>query len=59
MAGQNPIVKIFSCSQSIDLASKIAEHYGLDLGMLIFLTTAMVNINRLSKNQLEERDYSS
>ena len=26
MAGQNPIVKIFSCSQSIDLASKIAKN---------------------------------
>ena len=36
MAGQNPIVKIFSCSQSIDLASKIAKHYGLDLGNVDF-----------------------
>ena len=36
MASQSPIVKIFACSQSIDLASKIANHYGVSLGNVDF-----------------------
>ncbi len=33
---KGPTVKIFSCSQSIKLSSKIAEHFGSSLGKIIF-----------------------
>ena len=36
MAIQSPIAKIFSCTQSTDLASKIADGYGTSLGKVNF-----------------------
>ena len=36
MAIQSPIAKIFSCTQSTDLASKIADVYGTSLGKVNF-----------------------
>ena len=33
---KGPTVKIFSCSQSKELSSKIAEHFGSSLGKIIF-----------------------
>ena len=36
MAIQSPIAKIFSCTQSTELASKIAEGYGTSLGKVNF-----------------------
>ena len=36
MAIQSPIAKIFSCTQSIDLASNIASVYGTSLGKVNF-----------------------
>ena len=36
MAIQSPIAKIFSCTQSTDLASKIASGYGTSLGKVNF-----------------------
>ena len=31
-----PAVKIFACTQSTELASKIAQEYGIELGKIIF-----------------------
>ena len=36
MANQEPIAKIFSCSQSIELSKKIAKHFGTELGNVNF-----------------------
>ncbi len=36
MSTQGPIVKIFSCTQSIDLSKKIAKHFGTELGKVNF-----------------------
>ena len=36
MSAQEPIAKIFSCTQSIELSKKIAEHYGAKLGHVNF-----------------------
>ena len=36
MTSQEPIAKIFSCSQSIKLSQKIAKHYGAELGNVNF-----------------------
>ena len=36
MANQEPIVKIFSCTQSIELSKKIAKHFGTELGNVNF-----------------------
>ena len=36
MASQEPIAKIFSCTQSHELSKKIAEHYGAKLGNVNF-----------------------
>jgi ribose-phosphate pyrophosphokinase len=32
MSNYEPEAKIFSCSQSLELAEKIAKHYGVELG---------------------------
>ena len=36
MANQEPIAKIFSCTQSIELSKKIAKHFGTELGNVNF-----------------------
>ena len=36
MANQEPIAKIFSCTQSIGLSKKIAKHFGTELGNVNF-----------------------
>lgn len=36
MSHLEPEAKIFACSQSVDLASQIAEHYGVPLGKVTF-----------------------
>ena len=36
MANQEPIAKIFSCTQSIELSKKIAKHFGAELGNVNF-----------------------
>ena len=36
MSSQEPIAKIFSCTQSIELSKKIAEYYGVKLGNVNF-----------------------
>ena len=36
MASQEPIAKIFSCTQSLELSEKIAKHYGAKLGNVNF-----------------------
>ena len=36
MSSQEPIAKIFSCTQSIELSKRIAEHYGAKLGSVNF-----------------------
>ena len=36
MANQDPIAKIFSCTQSIELSKKIAKHFGAELGNVNF-----------------------
>jgi len=36
MASQEPIAKIFTCTQSHELSKKIAEHYGAKLGNVNF-----------------------
>ena len=36
MSSQEPIAKIFSCTQSIELSKRIAEHYGVKLGSVNF-----------------------
>ncbi len=36
MTNQEPIAKIFSCSQSIELSKKIAKHFGSELGNVNF-----------------------
>ena len=36
MSTQEPIAKIFSCTQSIELSKKIAKEYGTELGKVNF-----------------------
>jgi len=36
MTAQEPLVKIFSCTQSIDLSKKIAKKFGIELGNVNF-----------------------
>ena len=36
MSSQEPVAKIFSCTQSIELSKKIAEHFGAKLGNVNF-----------------------
>ena len=36
MASQEPIAKIFTCTQSHELSEKIAEYYGVKLGNVNF-----------------------
>ncbi len=36
MTTQEPLVKIFSCTQSIDLSKKIAKQFGIELGNVNF-----------------------
>ena len=36
MTAQEPLVKIFSCTQSIDLSEKIAKQFGIELGNVNF-----------------------
>ena len=36
MSSQEPVAKIFSCTQSIELSKRIAEHYGEKLGSVNF-----------------------
>ena len=49
--------KIFTCSQSIELAEKIAKEYGVELGNVKTTHLAMVNFNLLLKNLYEEEEY--
>ena len=44
MASQSPIVKIFACSQSIDLASKISNHYGINLGNVNYARNILLKL---------------
>ena len=42
--------KIFSCTQSTELANAIAAKYGAEIGKVNFHVTAMENSNLLLKN---------
>ena len=39
--------KIFSCTQSEDLARRIAENFGIPMGNVLFRITATENFNLL------------
>ena len=45
-----PAVKIFACTQSTELASKIAQEYGIELGEIIFSHFSDGEIIRLWKD---------